>query len=69
MSTGHAVREAAALVANGLALVLMVWWIVDMDGRGEARVWQGMAAVARALAEEFGQLGIEAERRYWEVVT
>lgn len=63
-----AVREGTALVINAFALVLMVWWVVDSDGRGEARVWQAAAAVSRALAEEFGQMGIEAERRYWEVV-
>lgn len=62
------VREGAALLTNAVALMLMVWWLVDMDGRGEARLWQAAAALARSLAEEFGQMAIESERRYWEVV-
>lgn len=61
-------QQAAALVSNVLALMLMCWWLVDIDGRGHARLWQAAAGVSRVLAQEFGYLALESERRYWEVV-
>lgn len=62
---GHTAVQAAT---NGLALGLLLWWLLDADGQGEARIWRAVSAAAGALAFEFGQMKIVAEARYWEVV-
>ncbi len=61
--------EAVQALTNGMALALLLWWLLDADGQAEARMWRAVSALAGALAFEFGQVKIAAERRYWQAVT
>lgn len=61
-------QGAVQALTNGLALGLLLWWLLDADGQGEARVWRALSAAFGALAFEFGQMKIVAEARYWEAV-